>query len=115
RAVQPEADDVDPADARLGGEVPSLWEVADLASRLPRWATEHRRRPGRQLQNAENDLDQGRLAGAVRPEDGDELPALDAERHVAPDRPTTEARRGGLEPDGVRHRPVALCSAAASA
>jgi hypothetical protein len=118
-AVEPERDDVGAADAGAGVEVAALREVADQLVRLARRPSEHGHGSGGEREQAEHGLDQRRLAGPVRAEDGNEVAVLDGEREVAPDRPAAEANLGSVEHNRCRggpcHRAVAFASAAASA
>src|SRR5581483_2908689 len=114
RAVQPEAHEVEAADPRRLGEAPALWELADAVVRITRLPPEDRGAAGRERLHAEDRPDERRLAGAVRPEHGDELPALDRDRHVAPDDVSADAGLCVLELDRA-HFPVPCASAAASA
>src|SRR5204863_2152638 len=85
---------------------------------LARPDAEDRSPAGREREQAEDCLDQRRLAGAVGPENGHELAALHGQRDVAPDRPAPYSRGGAVEDDGrglLAHRAVAFASAAASA
>lgn len=61
--------------------------------------TEDPRTAGVQLGQAEQPLDQGRLAGAVGAEHGDDLTAADGEVEVADDRAVLVAEGGALELD----------------
>ena len=69
-------------------------------------------RAGAWLYEAREHVDQGRLAGAVRADDRDELAGLDAERHAVegaevavevPDSPGLEDHRGGLSRTPAGH------------
>src|SRR5262249_56775980 len=76
-AVEPEADQVAAAQRQVAVEDPLLGHVADpcpveLDAALGR------------LELAEEDPEERRLAGAVRPEHGEELAVLDIEGEVAP-------------------------------
>src|SRR5438045_2520421 len=75
RTVQPELDKVDAADPGAGFEVVPLREVPDPRPCLARCLAEHHGRSSTQRQQAEDRLDQRRLAGAVRPQECDELAA----------------------------------------
>ena len=76
-AVEPEPHEVDPADPGRGVEAVALGEVADRAARLGRRAAEHGDRARLERDQPEDHPHQRRLAGAVGPEHGDELPAAD--------------------------------------
>src|SRR5205823_4957313 len=116
RAVEAEAHEVDPPDPGAGVEVAPLRQVADLRVPVARRPAEHRGLPGRKRQQAEDGLDERRLAGAVRAEHRHELAVADLQRDSLEDRPPTQADRRPLEGDRrPGHLPVASARACISA
>src|SRR5579864_4522263 len=115
RAVEAEPHEVDAADARALVEAPPLRQIADAVVRGARRSAEHGCAAGRERLEAEDRADERRLAGAVRPEHGDEPAELHGDRDVAPYRRAADSRRGALERDGGHGRtPFASASTSAS-
>ena len=101
-AVETEPDDVDAADPHRAVEPVTLREVADPASRLTRTPSEHEAVTGREWEEAENGLDERRLAGAVGAQHSDEFALAHRQRDVAPDRPASHEDGGVVERDRGR-------------
>src|SRR5581483_9405696 len=101
-AVEAEPDEVAAAERDVAVEDPLLRDVADAAPHLCR-------RPARDgdgscggLEQPEQDPDERRLAGAVRPEDGEELAACEREVQRLPEDALAEAEREVVDLDDVQ-------------
>ena len=109
-AVEAETHEVARAQREVAVEGALLGHIADVlsssAGRLP--VDEHA--AGRRLEQAEQDPDERRLAGAVRAEHGEELARLQVEAEPFPERPLVEAQRELVDRDDRAH----CASAAAS-
>src|SRR4051794_3317783 len=123
-AAQAQPDEVDAAEPDLGVEVAPLGQVADEIAALARRAAGDAQAPCGQPDQPEDGLDHRRLARAVRPQDGDELPGVDAHVDPGPQGAVADPHGGvpevhdrrrcllprPLRPDGdvlPAHRPVA--------
>ena len=114
RAGQPELDELAPADRQIPVEAAMLRDVAHRPEGLAWLGATDRRRPRARSQLSEEHLEQGRLARAVRPEDGDELAGLHGEVKPAKDRSRAVARAQIVQLDHGHGAHVLTPSAAAS-
>jgi len=93
-AVQAQAHDVAAAQPRGGVKRAPLGQVADRAVGLAGGASEHADRAARQPQQAQQRLEQRRLAGSVGAQERDELALAHAQVELAPHGAPAERNRG---------------------
>src|SRR5205823_3526711 len=103
-AVEPEAHEIAGAQGEVAVERALLRHVADAVTALARRAAVDEHPSRRRLEQAEEDPDQRRLAGAVRAEHGEELARLEIEAETFPERAFAEAQRERVDGDDRAHR-----------
>ena len=92
-AVETEPHEVAAAERQVAVEDALLRDVADRARRSRGGRPAIERAARRRLEQPEQDPDQRRLAGAVRPEHGEELALAELEAQAVPERALAEAER----------------------
>ena len=109
-AVETEPHEVAAAQDDVAVEDALLRHVADAVAALLRRASLHHDAAGARLEQPEQDADQRRLAGAVRPEHGEQLAPLELEAEPFEQRAVAEPEREVVDGDDAH-----LARAAASA
>ena len=104
-SVDPETDEVTPAEGELGVEARVLRDIANARVAPMRRMPQHVDPSGGGLDQAEDGAQERCLSGPVRSEDRDEGTGRDVERQVAPDAARAIAQRYPIEADsGLAHR-----------